>query len=97
MASGKKLKEGGGVQCEILKNPVIDFYSGFSSGKKLKGGAFEIPTKYYSTVLYGGGGGGRGWNAIIYQILDPLKIQISDIRPPPPPNQLLDIMCSQKI
>ena len=35
----------------------------------------------------GGGGGGevdRGWNAIIYQILDirPPKNQISDIRPP---------------
>ena len=28
------------------------------------------------------GGGGGGWNAIRYQILDPLKNQISDIRPP---------------
>ena len=32
--------------------------------------------------MYGGGG---GWNAIRYQILDPLKIQISD--PPPPPKK----------
>ena len=45
---------------------------------------FEIKKKKNSTVvdlLYVWGGGGGGWNAIKYQILDPLKIQISD--PPP--------------
>ena len=38
--------------------------------------------------------GGGGWNAIRYQILDPLKIkyQISD----PQKNQISDIMSSQK-
>ena len=41
--------------------------------------------------MYGGGG---GWNAISYQILDPLKNLISDIRPPK--NKISDITRSQK-
>ena len=45
----------------------------------------SVNNQYVALCLYNyngpptGGGGGGGWNAIIYQILDPPKSQISDI------------------
>ena len=46
VASEKKnTRGGGGVQFEILKNPGIDFYSGFRKTSHGGGGANLIPKK----------------------------------------------------
>ena len=63
MASGKKTNGGGGVQFEILKNPGIDFYSGFR--ENAQGGCnWKSPKKNVGIDFYSGfrktsqGGGG---------------------------------------
>ena len=76
MASGEKNTRGGGVQFEILKNPGIDFYSGFRGNAQVGidfYSGFRKKIQVYTFIVASGkkiswGGGGV--------IRNPKKIQV---------------------